>query len=88
MPVVEAMSVGKPVFLSNCASLPEIGGKEVYYWNSFEPNHMNKVFENGMNDFTNDLEKTNRLKQWANRFSWSNAAKEYQHLYLSLSENG
>ncbi|MFH1005716.1 MAG: glycosyltransferase [Bacteroidota bacterium] len=84
LPIIEAMSVGKPVFLSNCSSLPEIGGKEAYYWNSFEPEHMNEIFENGMHDFTSDSEKTNRLKQWANRFSWSNAAKEYHILYLSL----
>ena len=32
LPVVEAMSVGKPVFLSNRTSLPEVGGLDAVYW--------------------------------------------------------
>jgi len=44
MPVIEAMRFGKPVFLSNLTSLPEIGGKEAYYWENFEPEYMHHLF--------------------------------------------
>ncbi|MBA3971989.1 MAG: glycosyltransferase family 4 protein [Bacteroidetes bacterium] len=82
LPVIEAMSLGKPVFLSNLSSLPEVGGDEAYYWESFEPEHMHKVFEKGLADF-NDA-KSNRSIQWANQFSWENAAKAYLELYNVL----
>lgn len=38
LPVIEAMSFGTPVFLSNSSSLPEVGGNEAFYWNSYEVN--------------------------------------------------
>ncbi len=81
LPVVEAMSLGKPVFLSNLTSLPEIGGKEAYYWNNFDPEHIIEVFETGLNSFANDPEKVNRSINWAKQFSWENAAKAYLNLY-------
>lgn len=84
LPVVEAMSLGKPVFLSRLSSLPEIGGKEAFYWNNFEPKHMIDVFEKGMKDFTADKEKAKRSIDWAKQFSWENAAKAYLNLYENV----
>ena len=84
LPVVEAMSLGKPVFLSKLSSLPEIGGKEAFYWNNFEPQHMIDMFEKGIKDFTADKEKRNRSINWAKQFSWENAAKAYINLYENL----
>ena len=81
LPVVEAMSLGKPVFLSNLTSLPEIGGTEAYYWNDFSPEHMLEVFEKGLINFAGDLEKAERSINWAKQFSWENAAKAYLDLY-------
>ena len=81
LPVVEAMSLGKPVFLSNLTSLPEIGGTEAYYWKNFEPEHMLDVFEKGLKDFYNDTEKPKRSIDWAKQFSWENAAKAYLTIY-------
>jgi glycosyltransferase involved in cell wall biosynthesis len=78
------MSFGKPVFLSNLTSLPEIGGDEAYYFSSFEPSHMVEVFENGMNDYNKDTLKKERLASRAKLFSWERAAKEYIELYKSL----
>jgi hypothetical protein len=36
---IEAMHFGKPVFLSNKTSLPEVGGKHAYYWDNFDPEY-------------------------------------------------
>jgi glycosyltransferase involved in cell wall biosynthesis len=85
LPVLEAMSLGKPVFLFNGSSLPEIGGSEAYYWNTFDPKEMNAVFMNGMNDFLADGAKKNRMITWAEQFSWSRAAQEYLQLYHSCT---
>lgn len=84
LPVVEAMSLGKPVFLSKLSSLPEIGGKEAYYWNNFEAQHMIDVFEKGIKDFNADKEKAQRSIDWAKQFSWENAAKAYLKLYENV----
>ncbi len=48
LPVVEAMSLGKPVFLSTRTSLPETGGPEAFYWPDFDPRAMAEVFTRGM----------------------------------------
>jgi glycosyltransferase involved in cell wall biosynthesis len=79
LPVVEAMSLGKPVFLSSLTSLPEVGGPEAHYWKNFEPDQMNEIFKKGINDF--DEEKVKRSVEWAGQFSWENAAKAYLKLY-------
>ncbi len=84
LPVIEAMSLGKPVFLSNLSCLPEIGGKEAYYWTNFEPKHMIEVVKKGFIDYENDSTKKNRIMEWTKQFSWNNAAKAYLHLYESI----
>lgn len=87
LPVVEAMSLGKPVFLSKRTSLPEIGGKEAYYFDDFEPDTLIRIFDEGMNDFKNDTGKPERMKQWAARFTWEKAAKEYIAFYQKMLQN-
>jgi glycosyltransferase involved in cell wall biosynthesis len=84
LPVVEAMRFGKPVFCSDKTSLPEIGGHEAFYWQNFEPDDMNDVFEKGMHAYSKDKEKTERIKKWASQFSWENTAKAYWTLYAEL----
>lgn len=81
LPVVEAMSMGKPVFLSNLTSLPEIGGRDAVYFKTFEPDDMVETFRLGMQDFYDDPLKADRLRWRANRFSWERAAQEYWQLY-------
>ncbi len=85
LPVVEAMSLGKPVFLSTRTSLPETGGSEAYYWPDFAPGAMREVFERGMADYRADPAKPARLRAWAARFSWERAAREYLSLYEELA---
>lgn len=84
LPVVEAMSVGKPVFLSKSTSLPEIGGKEAFYFNSFESDDMIATMERGLNDWESDQDRGNRAIEWSKQFSWKQSAESYQDLYLKL----
>jgi glycosyltransferase involved in cell wall biosynthesis len=82
-PPLEAMHFGKPVFLSDRMSLPEIGGKAVYYFREFDPESMQTVFNEGMKDYeAND--RTVTLKQQAALFNWDIAAKKYLEIYRSL----
>ena len=84
LPVIEAMSLGKPVFLSTLSSLPEIGGKEAYYWNNFESKKMAEIVEKGLKDFSSDVKKAERTIAWTKQFSWENAAKAYLNLYENI----
>lgn len=85
LPVVEAMSLGKPLFLSDRCSLPEVAGPDAFYWSSFDPGAMNNVFERGLAAFAADSTRTGRLRQRAAQFSWDNAAAGYLTLYRQLA---
>lgn len=82
-PVVEAMKFGKPMFLSNLTSLPEIGGDVAFYFNSFEPDHMQHIFWEGINEYQkNGL--AGRIIKRGNEFDWEEKAREYLEVYRSL----
>jgi glycosyltransferase involved in cell wall biosynthesis len=87
LPVVEAMSLGKPVFSSNLTSLPEIGGTHAYYWRDFDPEHMLRVFAEGLANYSANAVKASQITDWAKRFSWTSAANAYLELYRSLSSS-
>jgi glycosyltransferase involved in cell wall biosynthesis len=82
MPVIEAMLLGKPLFTSTCASLPEIGGKFAFYWQNFDPDHMAEVVRNGL--ATCDRNKdgfTSAMKEYAHKFSWDRCIDDYLNMY-------
>jgi glycosyltransferase involved in cell wall biosynthesis len=81
--VVEAMKFGKPLFLSNCTSLPEIGGEVAFYFNDFKPDHMQKVFNEGMLTYEkNGL--SDKIIERGTEFDWEEKAMEYLKVYRSL----
>lgn len=85
LPPIEAMTYGKPIFLANRTSLPEIGGKYAFYWDSFDPESMAKTFEKGMDIFERSKEEYQKqLKARASNFSWERTAKNYLKIYNDL----
>lgn len=88
LPVIEAMSFGKPVFLSRFTSLPEIGGEDAFYFNSFDADDMLSVFSKGMEEYKKNKElKSIIYKKQASKFSWDNCAKHCLDIYNSLMIN-
>ncbi|MEC5148063.1 glycosyltransferase family 1 protein [Chitinophaga sp. 212800010-3] len=83
IPVVEAMHFGKPVFLSDKTSLPEIGGHLAYYFENFEPAYMQEVFRKGMEHY-NNTQPIEQLIAHANSFRWTDIARQYLDIYHSL----
>lgn len=81
LPIIEALSFGKPTFSSNLTSLPEIGGTEVTYWEHFEPSYMADIFIKTMNNIEKDATYTQRAIARATQFSWQKAGKQYYDLY-------
>ncbi len=82
-PVIEAMSVGKPVFISNRTSLPEIGGSAAFYFPSFEAETIQTVLKNGLNAYDNSNLKELLMAQ-SKKFDWKNSALKYLQVYSSL----
>ena len=85
IPPIEAMRFGKPVFLSNNTSLPEIGGPDAFYWDHYNPSYMVDVFNKGMQKYTKDKESiSERYIKRSKSFCWDKAASEYLKVYRSL----
>lgn len=86
LPPVEAMRFGKPVFLANRTSLPEIGGEHCYYWNDFEPDTLKTVLLDGLDHFyQNEDSNKKRMLERAAEFNWKKAAAYYLEVYRSLA---
>jgi glycosyltransferase involved in cell wall biosynthesis len=85
MPVIEAMLLGKPVFTSTFASLPEIGDKYAFYWQNFDPDHMAEIILNGMADYDRQPEvfSANMIRH-AQKFSWSQCIDDYRSMYKEV----
>jgi glycogen synthase len=71
------------LFLSNLTSLPEIGGDVAFYFKSFNPEHMNEVFHNGIHTFSQNGLSQKIIKR-GQQFEWKEKAVEYVQLYQSL----
>ncbi|MEZ4793277.1 MAG: glycosyltransferase family 1 protein [Gelidibacter sp.] len=85
IPPIEAMRFGKPVFLSNHTSLPEIGGKDAFYWNHFGPKYMAEIVENGLNTYReNKAALSAKYIAHAKSFDWDRSAKQYIEVYRSV----
>lgn len=85
LPAVEAMRAGKPVFLARSTSLPEIGGPDAFYWDSYEPQDLDRVFREGLRQYDEDPQLARRLQDHAGQFSWDRAAAEYSELYREIA---
>ena len=85
LPPVEAMTFGKPIFLSDKTSLPEIGGDIANYWASFDPEYMKDILLNGLTHFYSDRKKNEDLiKERGAFFDWKVAASQYLKTYNTL----
>ena len=84
LPILEAMYFGKPVFLSTKTAVPEIGGDIAFYFQSFEPNEMQRVFKEGLGVYSNNPELKKALIERAKSFSWNETARKYMALYANL----
>ena len=84
LPVTEAMSVGKPLFLSDKTALPEIGGNVAFYFQNFSAVHMTETFIAGMTKYKR-FNMKEEIIQKGKAYSWDMAAREYWKIYRSLS---
>ena len=83
LPLAEAMSCGKPLFLSDRTALPEIGGDVSFYFRDFQPEHMQQIFNAGMKNYNSNGLKERIIARGRN-FNWDKAARQYLEVYRSL----
>ena len=82
LPPIEAMTYGKPVFLSDKTSLPEIGGDAAYYWENFDPEYMKSFLLKNIELFKMEGPMAIvKVKKRAAFFNWEQAASSYLKLY-------
>ena len=73
------------IFLSNKTSLPEIGGKDCFYWDNFDSEYMKSILIDGLNRFNNNKTEMELLmKTRAASFDWKIAADQYLKVYKSI----
>jgi glycosyltransferase involved in cell wall biosynthesis len=82
LPVIEAMSCGKPVFLSKFSSLPEIGANFAFYFSNFNPENMAGCIKRNLETYSsNENFHSGMMKHYAAKFNWNNCFNEYLKIY-------
>lgn len=82
-PVLEAMHCGRPVCMSRRTSLPELGGELGFYWDSYDPDHMQAVVRTAL-EAADDAGFRDRLRHRAAAFSWEHTVDRYLAIYADL----
>lgn len=86
IPVLEAMSLGVPVAISNTSSLPEVGGKAAFY---FDPQKPQEIAETILRVVKLNFEERQKVatlgKRQAEKFSWEKCAKKVLETFSQLT---
>ena len=82
-PVLEAMHGGRPVCMSRRTSLPELGGDLGFYWDTYDPEHMQAVIRAALAAAA-DPAFGDRLRHRAASFSWQHTVDGYLSIYTDL----
>ena len=84
LPVIEAMSFGKPVFTTEETSLKEIGGGLTYVWDNFEPAYMKSVIDKNLTAFYSSTLKATESIDYSRSFSYEKHMTKYLKIYNDL----
>ncbi len=87
LPVLEAMSCGVPVVISNTSSLPEIGGDAAQYVNPEDVSDIQKKLKQVLEDKDLRSEMIEKGLKQAKKFSWEKCVKETADLYKKVLES-
>jgi glycosyltransferase involved in cell wall biosynthesis len=84
LPVLEAMACGTPVVCSRAASLPEVGGEAVMYFDPQSPEDLAEAIENVLS--SKDLHESLRAKglERAEQFTWGESTRKHVELYRRM----
>lgn len=83
IPVAEAMSIGKPIILSDIPPFHEIAEDDALYITSETLENFSSEYKNYIERFKNES-CGEKLRIHAKKFSWKNAAESYLKLYEKI----
>jgi len=86
LPVIEAMSFGKPVFTTEETSLKEIGGGLTYVWDNFDAVGMKSVLDKNLTLFYSSPLNATKNIDYAKTFSYEKHMIKYLEIYNELIE--
>lgn len=85
LPPAEAMTCGKPVFLSRSTSLPEVGGETACYFTDLSPQTMAATVNEGLQQWkSHETESRNAFLRQVAQFDWDKAADAYLDYYVDI----
>lgn len=84
LPVIEAMSYGKPVISSDHTSLKEICAGHAFILDNFEPAHIAAKIEEGIEAYANNPDLITQNTQYAKSYTYERHMSEYLRLYREL----
>jgi glycosyltransferase involved in cell wall biosynthesis len=87
LPVLEAMACGIPVISSNTSSLPEVGGDAAMYAAPDDIRAWVELIDRAMDDEELRASMIDRGLQQAEKFRWSEAARQTAEIYQSISNS-
>lgn len=84
-PVLEAMSLGTPVVCSQAASLPEVGGDAVEYFDPASPEEIAAVLTRVLSSESLRFEMRRSGLERAKQFTWDECAGRYCDVYKEVA---
>lgn len=84
LPVLEAMSCGTPVVCSNAASLPEVGGDAVAYFDPSNVEELSITLERVLDSPSLQDEMRKKGMQRAAKFSWQESVRKHVEVYRKV----
>lgn len=84
LPVLEAMALGAPVVCSRAASLPEIGGKAVEYFDPLSPPEIAAALAKVLGSEELRAEMRRKGLARAKQFTWEECARRYCEVYREV----
>jgi glycosyltransferase involved in cell wall biosynthesis len=85
LPVLEAMAMGKPVFISPDGALPEIGGNHALTFPSLTPSAMAGFVSRSLSNEQPDA--SIQREAYARSFTWKKTLHQYLDFYRSVLES-
>ena len=87
LPVLEGLACGLPVACSNTSSLPEVGGKQAFYFDPYDIDGMADSLYQAM-AAPIDYESRQRRYEYSRGFSWQETARGTLNGFTDLVRNG
>jgi len=84
LPVIEALSYGKPVISSRMTSLAEIGSTHVFFMDNFDADHIADRIRTGIREYAEHPELATASIEYARSFTYEKHIKRYLEIYRSL----